>query len=200
MKKQILILILFSSLFITTSNLVAEVEEVILRWNAVLCLETCVPGIERNLAGIRQVSNLQINGRSGIATMGWNPSYPFSYEPFRLAMSAAGIAILDMRLRIRGTITHDSNNVYLISNGDGARFRLLGALVVDQGRYIPRYSMETHPLPPSVKAQLLDAELKGYTVIISGPMYLPAQYPLIITAEQIKILSKESEMDPRYRR
>lgn len=198
MQKQILTL--FFSLFIATKGLIAEVEEVILRWNALLCLDICAPGIQRNLAGIREVSNLEINDRSGIATMGWNPNYPFSYEPFRLAMSAAGIAILDMRLRVRGTIAHDSSNVYLISNGDGARFRLLGPLMVDQDRYIPRYSMETHPLPPSVRAQLLDAELRGYTVLISGPMYLPAQYPRIITAEQIKILSDESEMDPRYRR
>lgn len=187
-------------LFSVSSLLQGEVEEVTIRWNAMKCLDICVPGIQRNLSGIREVSNLQINDRSGIAVMRWSPNYPFSYEPFRLAMSAAGIAVLDMRLRVRGTISHDVENFYLTSTGDGARFLILGPILVESARYVPRYNPATHPLTGPVKEQLLEAEQKNDTVVISGPLYLPTQYPRTIMAEQIRILTTDSQMDPRYNR
>lgn len=180
--------------------LTAEVEQVTVRWNAVTCYDTCTPLLENNLKAISSVHNLQMNGRSGAAVMGWNPQHPFSYEPFRLASSAAGVRLLDMRVRVRGTIAHDADRFYLVSTGDNARFWLLGAIQTGNDRYVPRYNTESYPLTGPIKAQLLEAEERGLTVVISGPLYLPTQYPRTLIAEQIKIITKTNEMDNRFRR
>ncbi len=178
----------------------AEVEQVIVTWNAFICQNMCTPFLERHLGAIREVTNLQINAASGAAVMSWDPNYPFSYEPFRYASSAAGIRIDSIRLRVRGTISHDNSNLYLVSNGDDARFLLIGPLHPEPGRYIPKYSLATHPLPPETQNQLLEAERKGFTVVISGPLFLPHFYPRTLICEQVKVNARESQMDLRYQR
>ena len=188
------------ALLVCVNSLQAEVEQIEIRWNAFKCLDTCVPLIQRNLLAIKHVTNLQINARSGTAVMGWNPNYPFTYEPFRLASSAAGIHIDDVRIRVRGTIAHDGDNFYLVSDGDDARFLLIGPLRPESGRYIPNYSLATRPLSGTVKEQLLEAEKNQFTVVISGPLYLPRRYPRTLITEQIKVNVKESQMDSRFQR
>lgn len=184
-------------LVVIEKSLLAEVEEIQLRWNAISCLETCIPLLQRNLMGIKHGTNVQINGRSGVAVMGWNPNYPFSYEPFRAAFAATGVLILEMRVRVRGTITHDVDNFYLISNGDDARFLLIGPLHPEPGRYVPHYSLTSYPLTPNIKESLLRAERNQLTVIISGPLYLPEKYPRTLITERIKIQANETVIDPR---
>jgi hypothetical protein len=188
------------ALLIFGNFLQAEVEFIEIRWNAFKCLDICTPLIEKNLNAIRDVHNVKINARAGVATMGWSPNYPFSYEPFRLASSAAGIHIDDMRIRVRGTISHDVDNFYLVSSGDDARFLLLGPISTVPGRYIPKYNIASYPLTGDVKEQLLEAEQNRFTVVISGPLYLPSRYPRTLIAAQIKINVKESQMDPRFQR
>ena len=188
------------ALLVCINSLPAEVEQIEIRWNAFKCLDTCVPLIQRNLLAIKHVTNLQINARSGTAVMGWNPNYPFTYEPFRLASSATGIHIDDVRIRVRGTIAHDGDNFYLVSDGDDARFLLIGPLRPESGRYIPNYSLATRPLSVTVKEQLLEAEKNQFTVVISGPLYLPRRYPRTLITEQIKVNVKESQMDSRFQR
>lgn len=186
--------------FLLVNSLSAEVEQITVRWNAVTCYDTCTPLLENNLRAIANVTNLQMNGRSGAAVMGWNPHQTFSYEPFRLASAAAGVRLLDVRVRVRGTIAHDADRFYLVSTGDGARFWLLGPIVTGNDRYVPRYNPESYPLVGPVKAQLLEAEEKGQTVVISGPLYLPNRYPRTLIAEQVKIIAKANEMDNRFQR
>lgn len=193
---------LFTILFVLAIGgwLVAEVEMIEIKWNAFKCIGPCSSLIQQNLNAIRTVSNVQIDAPSGTAVMGWDPNYPFSYEPFRFAAGAVGIKIDEMRIRVRGTITHDADNFYLISNGDGARFLLLGPIVTQPGRYIPRYSIYTHPLTGYVKDELLQAERHLLTVLISGPLYLPSYWPRVLIAAQVKIFEEESKMDNRFRR
>lgn len=176
-----------------------EIETVEVKWNAIKCMNICTPLIERNLIDIGTISNLQINERSGVAVMGWDPNQPFSFEPFRYAFSASGIRISDIRLRVRGTIAHDSDNFYLVSIGDGTRFTLVGPLYPERGRYIP-LNVASHPLLPKVKDQLLEAENNRFTVVISGPLYSPNYPPNILVAEEIKINEKATQMDSRFQR
>lgn len=178
----------------------SEVEEIIVTWNAFKCQNICTPLIARNFSAIKEVNNLQINAPSGVAVMGWNPNYPFSYEPFRYASAAVGIRINSMRIRVRGTISHDEENIYLVSNGDNARFLLIGPIHPEPGRYLPIYSLATHPLSPEARERLLETERKQWTVVISGPLFLPSHYPRTLIAEQVQILSRQSQMDLRYQR
>ncbi len=179
--------------------LIAEVEEIILRWNAITCYEICVPRLEENLRAIKAVRHLQMNGRSGVATMGWDPNHPFSYPPFQFASAAAGVKLLDIRLRVRGQIIQDANHYYLTSIGDGERFWIIGPLIVEPGRYTSR-NVESHPLPTLMKLRLSAAEEEGQTVVIVGPLLFPFyKYPRTLIAEQIEV-PEEQHMDPRYKR
>lgn len=193
--KFLLILILLIG-----NSIYAEVEQIQMSWNSLACLDVCVPLLSRNLNAIKHANNVEINGFKGTAVLGWNPNYPFSYEPFRAAFAATGILIRDMRIRVRGTIAHDVNNFYLISNGDDARFLLIGPLLPEAGRYVPKYNLVSYPLSPAMKEEFLNAEQNQYTVIISGPLFLPEKYPRTLICEQVKINARESLMDSRYSR
>jgi hypothetical protein len=184
-KKWINLLLAFLAI---GSALEAEVEEVAVTWNAVKCLNACVSLIEQNFNGIHEVSDLKIDSAAGRAVMKWRPNYPFSYEPFRYASAAVGIHITSMRLRVKGTVSHDSNDVYLTSSGDDSRFLLLGPIQTEPGRYTPKYNPATHPLPPEMRDKLLDAEKKGLPVVISGPLLLPSHYTRTLITEQIKVI------------
>ncbi len=184
MKKLFWTLVLL--LMTREEGLRAEVEQIILHWNAAICFDICLPRLESSLNSIASVSNVRTDARSGTAVMDWDPKIPFSYEPFRIAAAAAGIYVTDMRIKVKGNISHAGDIFYLISLGDGASFQIIGPLRADPNLYVPRYNLASGPLSLGTKEQLLEAERKG-AVTIAGPLYLPAQYPRIIIAEQIKI-------------
>lgn len=188
MKRILLSLML---VFVQDRELTAEVETVEIRWNAFKCLEPCVALVRENLTAIRTVSNIEIDPQAGIAKMDWDGRYPFSYEPFRAAAGGVGFKIREMRIRVLGKITHDANDFYLVSRGDGARFRLNGPILTQGGRYTPRYSLESHPLPPDIKDALLLAERNNFNVLIYGPLFLPSHWPRVLITEEIKVNPKE---------
>lgn len=184
--------LIFILILIIRNDLYSELEEIQLNWNAIACLETCIPLLERNLRAITPGRDLQINGHQGVARMSWNPDYPFSYEPFRAAFAATGILVREMRVRVRGTIRHDMNNFYLHSTGDGALYVLLGPLNPEPGRYVPKYNIVSYPLSLRLKEELLDAEKNQYTVIISGPLFMPEKYPRTLISEKVQVNTKRS--------
>lgn len=173
-------------------SLFAEIEMVQIHWNALKCQSTCVAQIEQNLKTIPAVSNIQIDGPSGLATMNWKPNEPFSYDPFRYAAAAVGITIREMRVKVLGKITHEANNLYLVSIRDGTRFQLIGPIYTEPGRYAPKYNMDSHPLSPTVREELLAAERKDEDVQIEGPLYLPSHWPRVLITEQIKVNPQKS--------
>jgi hypothetical protein len=183
-----------------SAPLQAEIEQITITWNAFKCQDLCIPLIARSFGGIPEVNNkIEIDAPSGSAVMGWNPNYPFNYEPFRYAASMVGISIESMRIRVRGTISSDYENVYLISNGDDARFLLIGPLHSEPGRYMPVYNLASYPLAPEVRDRLIQAEKHRLTVVISGPLYEPGRFPRTLITEQIRVL-EPNHMDVRYRR
>lgn len=172
--------------FTCTQDLRAEIEEIVVTWNAFKCQDTCVQQIQQQLNSIKGVKKINANPSSGAAVIEWDPNVQLSYEPFRYASSAVGIKIISMRVRVKGKISHDGDNMYVISDKDGTRFHLIGPIHTEPGRYIPKYSLDTHPLPDNTKEQLMTLEKAGRSVVISGPLFLPSFYPLTIVTEQIK--------------
>lgn len=187
-KKWISLLLAFTA---WTVPLKGEIEEIIINWNAFKCQESCVAQIEQNFSAIKEVSNFKIHPDIGSATMKWSTTQQFSYEPFRYAAAAVGIRISTMRVRVKGTVAQDSQNMYIVSSGDGTRFQLIGPLQTEPGRYIPNYSLTTHPLTPHLREKLIKAERNKLTVVISGPLFLPSKYPQVLIAEQIKVNANE---------
>lgn len=182
-------------------SLSAEIQSVVIKWNAALCLDVCIPGIERNLQSIQSVTDIRINARAGIAEMGWKPNYPFSFAPFNLATRSVGIRLSDLRLRVQGTIAHDVEGVYLVSLGDNTRFRLIGPIQPLAGRYVVQSNIASHPMPADLQQKLLDAEAQNTIVTVEGPLFEPFRYTNTIISEQVKFPKKdERDQDPGQRR
>ncbi len=184
--------------FIFSFNcLKAEILEIAISWNALLCLNVCVPTLQQELSYIPNVSDIQINSRSGNAVMRWKPNYPFSYEPFNLATRTVGIRISDFRIRVRGTIRHQQDNFYLVSEGDNTQFLLIGPILAEPGRYIIKHNIATHPLSIDLRRQLQIISANQNIVEIEGPLFEPSRYWLVLEVEQLKV-SEEDSMNPKY--
>ncbi len=169
----------------------AEVKEIVMKWNALLCLNTCTPLLQQQLNAIPNIANLQINDRAGTAIMRWKPGYPFSYEPFNLATRTVGIRIADFRLKVSGTIRRIEDNYYIISAGDNTAFLLAGPIRAVPNRYIIQQNIASRPLSADMRLTLLQAANTGQIVEIEGPLFEPLRYWLILIVEQFKLPTED---------
>jgi hypothetical protein len=155
----------------------AEMQQVTLRWTAMLCQPSCVRGLEHHLSRVRGVTHVNINGPAGQADLIWDPAVPFTYRSIENAVAMIGIGLNDLRITVRGTITYDGRNVFLNSDGDKTRFYLLGPPEIVLHQKVDLNSPYNRPLLPHIKAQLLEASRNQQTVTITGPLFHPENSP-----------------------
>ncbi len=189
--------LVFLSILIPFNFAYAEIKEVIIRWNALTCLDICTPGLEANLRSIKGALRVEINPRGGIAVIGWDPNRTFSYEPFNLATRGSGVRSTDIRLKVAGTITHDASGFYLTSVGDFTRFLLIGPISTQSGRYTINTNIANHPLPPDLQEEFIEAEINGLIVTVEGPLFEPWTYYLNLVADHVSIAKPKD--DPRLK-
>lgn len=196
MKKFIVVLLTLAYLG-GSRPLNAEIQQIVMKWNAQLCLNICIPTLQQQLSNIENITDIQINPRAGTAVMRWKPYYPFSYEPFNLATRVVGIRIADFRIKVRGTVIQTEDNFYIVSVGDGTTFLLLGPIQAIPNRYIVQQNIASRPLTPEMRLKLLNAAYTKQIVEIEGPLFEPLRYWLALIVEQLRILD-ESSMDRKY--
>lgn len=182
---------LFALVIAWSMSLEAEVQKVVLKWNAALCQDTCVPLMQRQLQAIPGIANFQINAGAGIADIDWKPDAPFSFYPFNTATRSVGARLLDVRVKVKGTIVYDSQNLYLVSLGDNSRFILLGPLGMQSSQFVMQANPANHPLPADIKENLIEASRKHQTVTIEGPLFEPERYNLSLITEKIDFPKEE---------
>ncbi|MBA3721505.1 MAG: hypothetical protein H0W88_03795 [Parachlamydiaceae bacterium] len=185
--KQKIVFILSLCFLTFTSSLPAEIGKILIKWNAALCLDTCIPTLSNQFRGIPGVTDFQINPSAGVAELHWAPQYPFSIVPFNNATRMVGIRMSNMRVQVRGFITHDPYNFYIVSLGDNSRFQLIGPIRPQVGNYVIRQNIANHPLAPDVQQKLLQAEGSGQIVTVEGPLFEPTRLNLILITEQITL-------------
>lgn len=176
----------------------AEVQEVVIRWDAATCLDVCIPLFENNLKSIKAVKSVQLNARAGLGIITWDPNAEFSYEPFNLASRGSGVRMTDFRVRVKGTVVHDQDNFYVASIGDGTRFQIIGPLASVPGRYMIDANVANHPVPGNMQAELLDAQQDGRPVTVEGPLFLPTTYYLTIVGDTVKVAPKNTDQRYQY--
>lgn len=192
-KKLVILLVLSACLF---SSLQAEIQKIIIKWNAALCLDTCIPLLESNLRAIKNVTDFTINSHAGTAEIHWRPGYKFSYEPFNLASRSVGIRLSDIRVRVNGTIAHDQENIFLLSLGDNSSFLLVSPLRPQGNRYMIDANIASHPLSPERRAEFLEAERLGKTVVVEGSLFEPQRYTLTLITQSVQIPANKNEQQP----
>lgn len=176
-------------------SLLGEIREVVLSWNPAICLDMCIYGLEKNLRELPFVASATFNARAGTAVLKWKKDMSFNYEPLLFATRSIGVTIRDVRIIVTGKISHDGDNYYLLSTGDGTRFLLLGPLIYEPGRYSVRFSLETHPVPPGLMQKFLEAEKNDAILLIEGPLFEFTNYaylPSIIT-EKVALPKSDDE-------
>jgi hypothetical protein len=157
-------------------GLMAEIEQITLKWNPAVCSDICSSTLEKNFQTIKGVSNLQLDHKAGTAAMNWASGIPFSYNPFYAALHSQNLRIKDIYLRIRGNITHDTENFYIVSLGDNTRFHLIGPVQEQPGQYVIQANIATHPLSAELREKLSTAEKNKQTITIEGLLFEPTRH------------------------
>lgn len=168
----------------------AEIQKLVITWTPGLCVSNCIMGLDQQLRKVDGVGNVQINQASARADLQWKPNFPFSYPAVEAAMSKIGLSIIDISIKVHGTLSHDQNdNIWLTSIGDGTRFFLLSPIQPSSSQYVEYYNVESHKLTEEMRRKLNDAEFSNQAVTIEGPIFSPERAPpltLIIQKLQVE--------------
>lgn len=167
----------------------AEVESITIRWTSQLCQKTCGMLLEKELKKVNGVDKVAIDLGAGQASLTWKPMTPFSYTSINTAMHMVGIALRDIRLRVRGHIRHTGETIYLVSEGDNTRFDLVNPVVPNLKGQSTVYNASGRKLTPELRQQLLDAEKNGQIATIEGPVFMPERMtvPVQIVVDSLKL-------------
>lgn len=187
--------LLCAAIFIVgTSHSLAEVQTVTLKWTAGLCKESCVKGLTQQFQKIDGVADISIDMDQGQAELQWKPDVAFSYYPVKIAMQMIGLYINNIKVKVRGTITHDTQSVQLVSLGDNTIFQLLNPVAPQKDQYFEQYSIYSRQLSQELRDKLLDIEQNNQVVTIDGPLFEPERSPPIyLVVEHMDVAKAGSE-------
>lgn len=164
-----------------------EIQDVTVFWRSALCDYRCVDNLYKFFRQVRGVGSVVIDAPAGKAHMIYKPGSKFEFQPINYAMRRIGISLRDIRVRIRGTISHTGDTLFINSLGDTTRFALIGFPEASRQRYVVPFSRYNRPLELDVKRALLFAEANHLLVTIEGPVFEPYGIDMILVAEKYEV-------------
>lgn len=174
-KAQILILFM---VFCTFTKVQAEIKQITIYWPPQQCQTSCERGLEQQFRRVNGVTDVYVSGSRGQANLKWDSKTPFSYRPLEAAVAAIGLGREDIRLSVRGYISHNNQTLFLTSIGDNTRFNLMGPA---QGQgpswAIEQQSPFNRQLSQQLRDQLMETERNRQAVTITGPLFQPETSP-----------------------
>lgn len=179
--------LLFLACCALTSTPSAEIVWARVSWNPVHCGISSQKPMERRLSDIEAVCRVSMDYDEGVAQLSWKPNKVYDDRAVRTAVAWVGLAIKDVHLKVRGTISHDAKNVYLTSLGDGTKLPLVSAPKAAQGLLITKGSLSTPELDADVRRRLLAAEDSHQIVTIEGPVFMPYRPPVRLQIDRISL-------------
>ena len=190
---------LFSSLIMPLG---AEIEKVTITWTSALCADQCVKELIHYFSLVPGVAGVQIDQPGGRAIVRWKPNIPFTYQSMDTVTRLVGLYQNEIRVRVKGQISHNLQQMKITSVGDGTSFNLLGPVTPSKTQYVEENNAENRKLSPEMTNKLLDAENNSQLVTIEGPLFLPERSPpmqIIIETVQIeKIENQDNQMPQRF--
>jgi hypothetical protein len=174
------------------SSLKAEIESITIKWTALECQQSCIAGLEKQFRNINGVADVIMNQPAGMATLRWKPDVVLTFPPINTAMSMIGLSINDLRVKVRGTISHDARTVTINSLGDNTRFLLMSPVTPKRYEMVEEFNPETHILTPSQRDQFLQAQDADQVAIVEGPLFEPERSPpLKLIVANVKFIKAE---------
>lgn len=168
------------------ADLPAEVLWVRLSWNPQHCGRSCQPALERRLKSIEAVSRVTVNFEEGTAQLQWKPNMPYEDRAVRTPIAWVGLGLRDVRIKVRGTISHDSKDVFITSLGDGTKMPVISAAKEDKSRYAVDRSLIATTLDNATRDRLIQTEKDHEIVTIDGLIYMPYRPPIRLQLENIE--------------
>lgn len=169
---------------LVSSHLQGEIQDVTVMWRSALCDYRCVDALHKNFRQIRGVGSIAIDPPAGKAHLTYIPGAKFEFQPINYAMRRIGISLRDIRIRIRGTISHTGDTFFINSLGDTTRFALIGFPEASRQRYVVPFSRYNRPLEGDVKRVLAMAAAEHRLVTIEGPIFEPYGTDMILVVEK----------------
>ena len=169
--KSLLLLILLS--MILHSSIYSEIEQITIRWTAQLCQEPCRNILEKEFREVPGIDETSIDIDKGQATLTWKKNVPFDFPSINTAMRMVGLAMREIRLKVRGSIKHSEDNLYLVSDGDHTPFNLVNPVVPSPSGPTSEFNRESRKLSSALRQQLLQAQTDKQIVTIEGPIFMP---------------------------
>jgi hypothetical protein len=169
------------------STLQAELQQVVVSWNPLICRGACPSLLTGKLQAMGGLSGMQINAPAGLAQLNWSPNASLNLPAIYVAFRSIGLQLENVHVRVKGKIVKNQQNFFLVSTGDHSLFQLIGPTLLQPGQYRVNRNISTHPLPVAIQQQLSDAQAKQLSVSIEGSLFEPDRYALILIVEQIKV-------------
>jgi hypothetical protein len=167
----------------------AEIETFTIKWTSMLCLQSCNELLYSEFLKMPSVADVIMDPGAGTAIIRWKPEAPFTYAAIGAVMSKVGLAIQDMRVKVRGTIIPGPNPI-LVSLGDQTQFVLLGPIEPSRTDFTITANPQAHALSPQLREQLTQAGNEQKMVIIEGPIFEPERSPpLKMIVQNIQIIN-----------
>lgn len=166
-----------------------EIEEIVIKWDPLLCKQACIQGLEKRFGMIPGVESIVMNRAQGSSRMSWKSNVPFAFTPFNAALRWIGIRQNDVRIKVKGTVSESKNMFSLISNGDRTKFILINRVYSDPGEYVVLFNVQNRAITGELAATLRNAKRKREIVSINGTLFMPLRSPpnpLYLIVDQIQ--------------
>lgn len=169
----------------------AEIERVTVKWlNPTICSDSCINDMAKQFGAIAGAAEVVLDQGAGQADVRWKPRAPFNFNPINTAMRLVGPSIHDVRVKVRGTISHASSTITLESLGDNTRFILLGPVNPSMKQYTVVHNTDNRSLSDETKAKFLEAEKNFEVVEVEGPLLDPWRYQVLyLVVEKAEAIS-----------
>ncbi|CRX38065.1 hypothetical protein [Estrella lausannensis] len=168
----------FLTFFLASQALHSEIQTIRVDWTPGFCLAPCEETLRQKLAASPNVAKSDVPPGASQATIRWKPDKKFSYQTLNFLIKGAGVKINQVFITAQGKIRHDSNDVYLVSQGDNTRFTLLSPIYVSmnptQGQV--GHNLDSYKLSASVREELINNQKEDKIVTVKGVLFDPWRY------------------------
>lgn len=176
------------------NDLGAEIQKVVITWKSAFCQQSCADGLAREFRKVNGVAEIDMNAAAGRMELRWKPNAGFQFQPINNAMAMIGVSIKDIRVTVRGTLTHDNRRVTLVSLGDNTRFDIINPVIPSPNQQADEFNASTRGLTDANLTKLLDAEKEHMIATIDGPLFQPERSPpILLVLESLKLDKPEKK-------
>lgn len=188
--------VFISCLTLIGCNLFGEIQTATVLWDAPFCRNTCPTELERAFLGVKNAKAVRMYPSGGRADFEWQEGKPVSYQMFKRPMQNVGVSLLQIYVKVRGTIVEQGERLFLKSSGDSMSFEMIGAPVADTPTQFLKSSTHPRALEPNLRATLVGLMKEKKVVIVEGLFYQAYRAPpnrLVTTRVSVEKEKKEEK-------